>query len=197
MTTPSPELLKKYEKAKSLLVIDHPFFGAAVLRRPLVWDASVKTTTMSADGQITINPEWAEPFTVKNLQFLLAHEAMHHMLGHVLRRKHRKAYPWNVAADKVINDLLIDAGIGDFIEGGVNAPGSRNFSAEELYEEEDEGEGGEGNGPGGIGNDIGDPVDGDGNPLDQAKQHEIEVNTKVEMIQNAKAAKAMGKLPAG
>lgn len=187
------ELDRKFQKAKSLLMLDHPFFGAAVAKRPIVWSDSIPTACMSATGQITISPKFAEPLTVKQLQFLLAHEAMHYMLSHSLRRKHRDAEAWNVAADKVINDTLIDAKVGDFIDGGATMRDARNYAAEELYDENDSG----GGGPGGTGSDIGDPVDDDGNALDAAQQHEQEARAKVETLQAAKVAKAMGKLPAG
>jgi predicted metal-dependent peptidase len=183
---------RKFSKAKSLLILDHPFFGAAVARRPVMWDDNIPTASMSANGQMKINPSFAEPLTVKQLQFLLAHEAMHFMLSHSLRRKHRDPKAWNIACDKVINDTLIDAGIGEFIEGGVTLRDARNYASEELYDENDNG----GDGPGGTGNDIGDPTDDEGNALDSSQMHELEAQAKVEMLQNAKVAKMMGKLPA-
>ncbi len=201
MTTsiqPSAEVQRKFTKAKSLLVLDHPFFGAAVAQRPIIWDSSTPTASMSATGQMRINPAFADTLTVKQFQFLLAHEAMHFMLSHSLRRKHRNHPAWNYACDEVINDTLIDAGIGEFIPGCVTFDGARHHSAEELYQEPPEGEGhGPGQELGGIGEDIGDPVDDDGNPLDPSQIHEIEVKAKVEMLQAAKVAEAMGKLPAG
>jgi predicted metal-dependent peptidase len=125
--------------------------------------------------------------------FLLAHEAMHYMLAHGLRRGHRDPKAWNIAADKVINDTLIDAKVGDFIEGGIQMRNARNYAAEELYDENDNGNG---QGPGGTGNDIGDPVDENGKPLDESQVHALEAQAKIEAIQSAKAAKAVGKLPA-
>lgn len=194
-TQVSPELERKFQKAKSLLMLDHPFFGSSVARRPIVWTDAIPTACMSAAGQISINPDFASPLTVKQLQFLLAHEAMHYMLSHSLRRKHRDPKAWNIAADKVINDTLIDAKVGEFIDGGVTMRDARNYAAEELYDESDQGQ--DGDGPGGTGSDIGDPVDDDGNPMDDAQQHEQEARAKIETLQAAKVAKAMGKLPAG
>jgi len=147
---------------------------------------------MSATGQMYLNPEFVEPLSVRNTMFLLAHEALHYMLSHGLRRKHRDPQAWNIAADKVINDTLIDARVGDFIDGGVTFDGARNNAAEELYDDNDVG----GGWPGGIGNDVGDPVDADtGKPLDDAQIHQLEAQAKIDTIQSAKAAKAVGKLP--
>ena len=189
---PSDELVRRISKAKSLLILDHPFFGTAVSKRPFIYTDTVPTAAMSATGQMYLNPEFVEPLSVRNTMFLLAHEALHYMLSHGLRRKHRDPQAWNVAADKVINDTLIDARVGDFIDGGVTFDGARNNAAEELYDDNDAG----GGWPGGIGNDVGDPVDADtGKPLDDAQIHQLEAQAKIDTIQSAKAAKAVGKLP--
>lgn len=141
---PSDELVRRISKAKSLLILDHPFFGTAVSKRPFIYTDTVPTAAMSATGQMYLNPEFVEPLTVRNNMFLLAHEALHYMLCHGLRRKHRDPQAWNIAADKVINDTLIDAKVGDFITGGVTFDGARNNAAEELYDDNDVGGGGPG-----------------------------------------------------
>ena len=187
------ELQRKVGKAKSLLILDHPFFGTACTKRPIIYTDTVPTAAMSATGQMYMNVDFCAPLSVRQLMFLLAHEAMHYMLAHGLRRGHRDPKAWNVAADKVINDTLIDAGVGDFIDGGVTLDGAREMAAESLYDENDDGDG---EGPGGLGNDIGDPTDADGQPLDDATIHQLEAEAKIDAIQSAKAAKAVGKLPA-
>ena len=187
------ELQRKVGKAKSLLILDHPFFGTACTKRPIIYTDTVPTAAMSATGQMYMNVDFCAPLTVQQLMFLLAHEAMHYMLAHGLRRGHRDPQAWNVAADKVINDTLIDAGVGDFIDGGITLDGAREMAAESLYDETDDGDG---QGPGGLGNDIGDPTDADGQPLDDATIHQLEAEAKIDAIQSAKAAKAVGKLPA-
>jgi predicted metal-dependent peptidase len=193
------EVQRKVSKAKSLLILDHPFFGTAASRRPIIYTDTVPTAAMAATGQMYINPAFIEtggkdngPLSVRQVMFLLAHEAMHYMLAHGLRRGHRDPKAWNIAADKVINDTLIDAKVGDFIEGGIQMRDARNYAAEELYDEDDNGNG---QGPGGIGNDIGDPVDENGKPLDESQVHALEAQAKIEAIQSAKAAKAVGKMP--
>jgi predicted metal-dependent peptidase len=184
------EVERKVGKAKALLILDHPFFGTAVSKRPIRYTNIIPTAAMSATGQMMMNPEWVEPLTVKNIMFLMAHEAMHYMLAHALRRKHRDHSAWNVACDKVINDTLIEAKVGDFIDGGVTLTDARNYASEELYDESDNDAGG------GIGQDIGDAVDSDGKTLDESQVHQLEAQAKIDAIQSAKAAKATGKLPA-
>jgi predicted metal-dependent peptidase len=183
------EVERKVSKAKALLILDHPFFGTAVSRRPIKYGNEVPTAGMTATGQMMLNPAWVEPLTVKQIMFLLAHEAMHYMLAHALRRKHRNHNAWNVACDKVINDTLIDAKVGDFIDGGVTLADGRNYASEELYDEADD------DCDGGIGKDVGDIVDDNGVPLDDAQVKQLEAQAKIETIQSAKLAKQSGKLP--
>jgi len=184
------EVERKVGKAKALLILDHPFFGTAVSRRPIKYGDEVPTAGMSATGQMILNPAWVEPLTVKNIMFLMAHEALHYMLSHALRRKHRDFRAWNVACDKVINDTLIDAGVGDFIDGGITLDNGRSYASEELYDESDDDMG-----SGGIGQDVGDATDEDGQALDDSQVHALEAQAKIDTIQSAKAAQSSGKLP--
>jgi len=74
------DVQRKVGKAKSLLILDHPFFGTACTKRPIIYTDKIPTAGMSATGQMYINPDFAEPLSVRNIMFLLAHEAMHYML---------------------------------------------------------------------------------------------------------------------
>lgn len=185
-------LLATVAKAKSLLILDHPFFGMAVSKRPIIYTDTVETAAMTAKGQMYMNPAWCSKLTSRNMMFLLAHEALHYMLCHSLRLGTRNHTAWNIACDKVINDTLVHSNVGDPIPDGVYMDGARDLSAEQLYNEDDD----DGGGPGrGIGNDILPPTGDDGQPLDDAEIREIQTQAKIETIQAAKAAKAVGKLP--
>lgn len=188
---PSAEVLRKVSKAKALLILDHPFFGMTVSRRPLIFTTDIPTAGMSSRGQMSLNPTWVEQFTVKKFMFLLAHEALHYMLEHGPRKGTRVHKRWNVACDRVINDILIHEGVGDFIEGGELQDDARNLSAEIIYTTLEDEDGEDGPGPGGIGNDV-----DQGGAMDDAERHEIETQVKLETLAAAKAAKAMGRLPA-
>ncbi len=185
------DIMRRVAKAKSLLILDHPFFGMACSKRPIIYTDTVPTACMSATGQMYMNPAFVDPLPVPQLMFLLAHEALHYMLCHSLRLGTRDAKAWNVACDKVINDTLVDAKVGDPIEGGVYMDGARDFSAEELYDDADA----DGPGPGGIGSDVGAPCDDGGQALDESQIHQLEAQAKIEAVQATKAAKAIGKLP--
>ncbi len=188
------EVEDKVTKAKTRLILDHPFFGMATSKRTIIYDYNTPTASMDAVGQMRLNPHFLYKLDKKQVIFLLAHEAMHFMLSHSIRRGTRDADQWNIAADLVINDTLIDAKVGEFIEGGCYFDGARDKATEELYNNPPPDVGGAGGG--GIGNDIGDPVDGQGKPLDESKIKELEAKAKVEAIQASALAKKRGKLPA-
>jgi len=184
--------LKAFEfrlsKARTRLVIEHPFWAVIVLRRTVIVDYTVPTAAMTATQQIYVNPSWAKDFTVPQLMFLLAHEAGHDVFGHLYRRGNRKPGKWNRAGDAVINDMLIQCNVGEFIEGGVNMPGSMQKTTDAVYnllpDEPDD------DGPGGIGNDIIEGAPGDG-----ASGDAREAQARVELAQAAQVARMAGKLP--
>ena len=177
----------KISKAKTQIVLNHPFWAVILLKRELILDYSVPTAAINKRSQIKINPAWAKDFTVQQLMFLMCHEVGHEMFDHINRRNHRDAKRWNYAGDAVINDLLKQCQIGEFIEGGVDMPGSMDKTADKVYNElpEDNGQGG------GIGQDIDDS--GDPMTAEEIDQHTAQV--QVELAQAAQAAKMAGKLP--
>jgi predicted metal-dependent peptidase len=192
----------KLDKAKVRVVTTHPFYAAILLRRPLVADASIKTMAIDAKGVIYYNPEWTESLTVEQLVFVLCHECLHRMLNHAGREGSRNHKRWNTAGDAVINDMLRTQHVGEWIEGGVDMPGSKDRTTEAVYNDlpEDEGGGGGGgggDGPGGIGDDI-IPGDGPGGePLTPEQLAQIATEVQQEVAEAAQAAKVRGCIPAG
>jgi predicted metal-dependent peptidase len=175
-------------KAKTQIVLQHPFWAVILLKREVIYDYNVPTASINRQGQIKVNPRWAKDFTVGNLQFLLCHEVGHELFDHINRRGHRKPGRWNRAGDAVINDTLIQCKVGDFIDGGINMPGSMDQTADHIYDgfgDDDD------DNPGGIGGDI----DESGEPLtpEQIEEHTHELQN--EIAQAAQAAKMQGKMP--
>jgi len=62
---------------------------------------------MATDGRaVWFNPEWCEAHGVEKTMGVIAHEVLHVVNRHHLRRGERDAELWNVAADLLINRLL-------------------------------------------------------------------------------------------
>lgn len=123
--------LEKITKARSLLVLDHPFFGSLALRLRLIEDNSFETT--SVDGtSLSYNPEFIDSLSVKETSGLVAHEVMHLALGHNWRIDDRNCQDWNIAGDYAINTNLITAGF-TLPKGHLTNPAYDNLSTEEVY----------------------------------------------------------------
>jgi predicted metal-dependent peptidase len=100
----------RIQKARTTLLLEHPFFGALLFRlgaRPCSTIA-----TMATDGvSLFFNPEFVDMLNGPELAGVLAHEVMHPALGHHTRRGDRARVRWNMACDYAINPMLLDAGL--------------------------------------------------------------------------------------
>ena len=102
-------------KARVKLLLHHPFFGNLATRLKIV-DASDRIPTAAVDGRnLYYNDEFVTKLTDGELIFLIAHEVMHCVYEHMLRRNERDPQIWNMAADYVINRGLERDRIGDVI----------------------------------------------------------------------------------
>jgi len=100
----------RIQKARTTLLLDHPFFGTLLFR--LGGKASRSVTTMATDGvSLFYNPEFVDTLNAAELAGVLAHEVMHPALQHHTRRGDRDQARWNMACDFAINPMLLDAGL--------------------------------------------------------------------------------------
>ena len=189
MTTATLDMKKlatKLAKAKTALILEHPFVGTIALSMPFVFDTSIKTAATNGK-RIKFNPEFVDSLTDEEVKFLVAHECFHPMMEHNFRRGGRTPRRWNQAADYVINKLLTDESIGRMPKNGLldaNIYNAGHGTSEGIYNilPEDSGD---------------DPLDncedGDGSPAEQQQQ---QAEWKVKVAQAAQAAKMMGKMSA-
>lgn len=186
---------KRISKAKTALILEHPFIGSVALNMPMSIDNSVPTAATNGK-RVLFNEEFCNELSDEELKFLVAHECMHPMLEHNFRRGERDTYKWNQAADYVINKLLTDEGIGKmpaqgllddniYKQGGGTSDGIFNLLP-------DTPEDGQGNG--GQGQPLDSCEDGQGSPAEVSQQ---QAEWKVKVAQAAQSAKMMGKMSAG
>lgn len=98
--------------ARTKLILDKPFLGALVLRLPLVAaDKSWCPTTATDAKSFFYNPQYIDNLKSAEVQFVLAHEALHCALSHFARREHRVKRRWDLACDYAINPLLQKEGL--------------------------------------------------------------------------------------
>jgi predicted metal-dependent peptidase len=180
----------KLDRAKTALALDHPFFASILMKRKLIPDTTIPTAGVDQRGQMYYNPEFVEKLTVPELVFLLAHEVGHVIGQHASRRGTRKPRKWNIAGDAWINDMLKAANVGQFIKGGVDMPGSKDKTTDQIYNELPDMP--DGDGPGGPGDDLLDR----GSPITADEADRMDAEIRVELAQAAQAAKMQGKMPA-
>jgi ABC-type multidrug transport system fused ATPase/permease subunit len=109
ITHETPTALR-IQKARTSLILDHPFFGSLLFRLKGRECRSVQT--MATDGvSLFYNPDFVATLNAATLAGTLAHEVMHPALHHHVRRSGRDPRLWNQACDFAINPLLVDAGL--------------------------------------------------------------------------------------
>lgn len=109
-----------------------PFFATLALH------AKIKITddlpTAATDGRdVFVNPDFFNGLTPAAQDGLLLHEVLHAALLHVTRRGARDPKLWNIAADIVVNGMLIRDGY-TLPEGGVRDPSKEHLATEEVFE---------------------------------------------------------------
>lgn len=123
----------KIAAARTKLILDKPFLGALVLRLELQEaDPSWCATTGTDAKNFYYNAEYIAALKSLELQFVLAHEALHCALSHFARRQHRIKHRWDLACDYAINPILMDEGLTPPPSVMVLAE-YRNMTAEEIY----------------------------------------------------------------
>jgi predicted metal-dependent peptidase len=213
----------RIQKARTSLILDHPFFGSLLFR--LKGQECRSVPTMATDGvSLFYNPDFVETLNAATLAGTLAHEVMHPALHHHVRRSGRDPKRWNVACDFAINPLLVDAGLS-LPDGVLIDNRFRGMSAEQIYnllESESESEqdsskegvddepggedskdeassGGDSNEPsapateGGIGQVLDAPLPDEENPTIKEQEREWDVAVN----QATTVARQAGKVPAG
>ncbi len=125
------EVLKALERARSTLVLEHPFFGSVALRLCLCCDEDCPG--MWTDGRtLACNPAFAAAASPKALVSALAHEVLHVALGHHVRRKGRDETLWNRACDFAVNAILTEAGFVLPVDA-LYRPEYAGRSVDEIY----------------------------------------------------------------
>jgi predicted metal-dependent peptidase len=100
----------RIQKARTTLLLDHPFFGTLLFRLGAQARSSIATT--ATDGvSLYFNPQFVETLSAAEIAGTLAHEVMHPALQHHTRRGGRNPRRWNMACDYAINPMLLDAGL--------------------------------------------------------------------------------------
>lgn len=128
---PDREARLKMLRARTELVLDHPFFASLALRLELRED--VGCSTAWSDGQVlAYNPGYVNAMPLDKLKGLQCHEVLHLACLHHTRREGREPKFWNKACDFAINPILLEAGLS-LPTGFLDDPEHHGKSADAIY----------------------------------------------------------------
>jgi predicted metal-dependent peptidase len=106
------EVLDRIIIARVGLLLRHPFFGNMATRLR-VMAADDWCPTAAVDGRnLYFNTQFFNAMNNKEIEFVVAHEILHCVFDHLGRRKDRDPMLYNIAADYIVNNLLIRDRIG-------------------------------------------------------------------------------------
>ena len=130
-------IIDKIIVARVGLLLRHPFFGNMATRLKIE-EGTDWLPTAATDGRtIYFNREFFEPLSVKQVEFVIAHEILHNVFDHMGRRESRDAKIFNIAADYCVNGQLVRDSIGDHQIKDIKIFHDSKYygmSAEEIYD---------------------------------------------------------------
>ena len=106
-------IIDKIIVARVGLLLRHPFFGNMATRLK-IQDGSEWCATAATDGRtVFFNRDFFTPLSVKQIEFVLAHEILHNVFDHLGRTEGRDRKIFNIAADYCVNGQLVRDRIGE------------------------------------------------------------------------------------
>ncbi|MFW5487314.1 MAG: DUF2201 family putative metallopeptidase [Desulfovibrio sp.] len=121
----------KMVRARSELVLEHPFFATLALKLGLKEDCSCASAWTDGTA-LAFNPEYVRHMPLEKVVGMQAHEVMHLVCHHHLRRKGRDVGLWNKACDYAINSILLQAGLS-LPTGYLDDPAYHGKSVDDIY----------------------------------------------------------------
>lgn len=129
------DVQEKLTKARVALLIAHPFFGNMATRMTLEVNDTWCDTAATDGRKFYYNPSFIDSLTLKETEFLFAHEVLHNAFEHLLRKHNRDHKLFNIAADYAVNQILVDERIGKQIKNTLLDEKYKGMSAEEIYDD--------------------------------------------------------------
>lgn len=126
-----PNLERQISACLLRLRMRSPFFATLALFAR--FNATMDVPTAATDGRdVLYNPVFMGKLPAPQFDGVILHEVLHAALLHVPRRGHRDPQGWNIAADIVVNGILIQNGF-ELPEGTIRDENLERYSVEEVY----------------------------------------------------------------
>ena len=131
------EVYDRIVTARVGLLLRHPFFGNMATRLK-IQAADEWLMTAAVDGRnLYFNTQFFNAMSNKEIEFVIAHEIFHMVYDHLGRRDDRNPMLYNIAADYIVNNELVDGRIGTKpkIVDCYQDFKYRGWTSEEVYDE--------------------------------------------------------------
>jgi predicted metal-dependent peptidase len=126
-------LRARIERGLRMVTAPLPHLAGLAAATQVVLDERIPTMGVFASGRLVANPQFVRRLKDNELVFVLAHELLHLALRTHDRAKGADRMQFNYAHDYIINDILrAELGFTSIPAGGLDMPGAREKSAEEI-----------------------------------------------------------------
>jgi predicted metal-dependent peptidase len=123
----------RIERGLRMVTVPFPHLAGLAAATRVALDERVPTVGVFASGRLVANPQFVGRLKDSELVFVLAHELLHLALRTHDRAKGADRVQFNYAHDYIINDILrAELGFTTIPAGGLDMPGAREKSAEEI-----------------------------------------------------------------
>ena len=127
------ETLARIHNGLRMVTVPFPHLAGLAGAVRVDMDDRVPTMGVFASGRMLANAEFVSRLKDNELVFVLAHELLHLALRTHDRAKGSSRLEFNYAHDYIINDILrVELGFTSIPAGGLDMPGAREKSAEQI-----------------------------------------------------------------
>jgi len=107
------ETLERIIVARVGLLLRHPFFGNMATRLRIMAADDWLPTAAVDRRNLYFNTQFFNAMSNKEIEFVIAHEILHCVFDHLGRRDDRDPVLYNIAADYIVNNILVRDRIGE------------------------------------------------------------------------------------
>jgi predicted metal-dependent peptidase len=130
---PTTDLTQLISASLLRLRMKSPFFGTLAMFAQFVPSTTIPSA--ATDGRdIFFNPEFLAALPRAQQDGVLLHELIHAALLHPSRLREREPERWNIAADIVVNGMILQQQGVELPPGGLRDEKLEHLSVEEVYE---------------------------------------------------------------
>ena len=116
LATMRTEVEDKITVARIGMLLRHPFFGNMATRLKIEACDDWCPTAATDGRRLFYNTQFFNMLSERQIEFVIAHEIMHCVYGHITRREDRNPMLHNIASDYIVNNLLVRENIGTKVD---------------------------------------------------------------------------------